>query len=161
MRGLSVEGDRVALDAESAEDSPEWAIEIEKDRALLDVQLEIGSGVLEFFAALFYFFEIDSVFGERGGKRDALFVFEPASLFHVEMTGAGGRTEQTFAEARSFFIGPIDEPHRDRRPAVMLRMDSPKNLDAGEGVETTVEPAAVRNGINVAADQQRPPRFAG
>ena len=46
VRRLSVEGDRVAFDAFGAEDDAEGQSEPFKHRALLNVQLEIGGGML-------------------------------------------------------------------------------------------------------------------
>ena len=132
MRGLAVEGDGVAFNTESSEDGTEGQIEIEKNRALLDVELEIRGGVFQFFSALLHFFEIDSVFGERGGKGDALFVFQRARFIHVEMTGAGGRAEQAFAETRAFFIGPIDQANSDRWRA--FAGDAAHDFQSGEDI---------------------------
>ena len=160
MRGLPVEGNGVALDAESPEHRPERPIQIEQDWTLLDVQFQVSGCVLQFFAALLHFFEIDPVLFQGGGKGDALFVAERARFIHVEMAGAGGRSEKTLAESRPFLIRPIDETDRDRGPAVVLRMDAAKNFDGGQRVQTAVEPAAVRDGIDVSADEERLRRFA-
>ena len=154
-----VKGDGVALDAESPEHRPERPIEIEQDRALLDVQFQISGCVRQLFAALLHLFEIDPVLFERGGKGDALFVAQRARFIHVEMAGAGGRSEKAFAKSRAFLIRPIDETDCYRWPAVVLRIDAAKNLDAGQGVQTAIEPAAVRDGIDVSADEERPGRF--
>src|ERR1051325_2847952 len=50
MRGLTAKGDRMTLDAEGSEDNAEREIEIEKHRALFDVQLEISRGITQLFA---------------------------------------------------------------------------------------------------------------
>jgi hypothetical protein len=42
----------------------------------------------------------------------------------------------------------------------MLRGNATQNLDAGHRIEATVEPAAIRDRIDVAADQQRLRGFA-
>jgi hypothetical protein len=39
-------------------------------------------------------------------------------------------------------------------------MDAPENLDAGEDIETTVQPAAIWHRIHMTADDQRPIRRA-
>ena len=41
-----------------------------------------------------------------------------------------------------------------------MRIDAPQNFHAGQDIEAAVEPAAVRHGINVAADEQGFFRFA-
>ena len=56
--------------------------------------------------------------------------------------------------SRAFFIRPIHEANGDRRLAAILRIDAAKNLHAGHDVEAAVQPAAVRHGIHVAADEQ-------
>ena len=85
---------------------------------------------------------------------------EAARFIHVEIAGAGGRAEQALAETRAFFVRPIHEAHRDGRLAVVLRVDAAQNFHARQHVETAIEPAAVRHGIDVAADEQRLFRFA-
>ena len=64
-----------------------------------------------------------------------------------------GRAEERAAEARALLVGPVDEPHRERRRALLG--DPPQHLDAGHDVQAAVEPAAVRHRVDVAADQQR------
>jgi hypothetical protein len=73
----------------------------------------------------------------------------------------GGRTEQTAAEARAFFVGPVDQADGYGRPAVKLGGEAAKNFEAGEEIEAAVEPTAVGDGIEVASDQQGFLRFAG
>ena len=74
-------------------------------------------------------------------------------FLHVEIARAGGGTEQTFPEARAFFIGPIDQAHRHRRLPSEFRTDAPQDFQAGESVERTIEPAAVRHRVDVTADE--------
>ena len=68
VRGLSVESDRVPLDAERPEHRAEREIEIEQHRALLNVEFEIRGGVGEFGAARAHIFKVDVVFAQRIGK---------------------------------------------------------------------------------------------
>ena len=51
------------------------------------------------------------------------------------------------------------QPHRHRRLAVVLRIDAAKNLDARDDIQATIEPPAIRHGINVPADEQGSFRF--
>ena len=76
VRGLSAKGDRVAFDAEGAEHGAERQIRIEQDRPLFDMQLEIGGGVAQFFAAILDAFEIDSVLGECIDQRNPVPVLQ-------------------------------------------------------------------------------------
>jgi len=56
-------------------------------------------------------------------------------------------------KARAFFIRPINKADSDGRFAVVLLVDATKDFDSGEDVEATIEPAAVRHGINMTADE--------
>ena len=51
MRRLSVKSDGVPFDAERSEHGAERQIQIEQDRPLFDVQLEISRRILQFAAA--------------------------------------------------------------------------------------------------------------
>ena len=90
----------------------------------------------------------------RVRQRDAIPVLQAARLVEVQVPRACRGTEQAFAEPRALLVRPIHQPHRHRRLAVVFRVDAPQDLHAGEHVETAVEPAAVRHGIDVAADEQ-------
>src|SRR6185312_8942701 len=93
-------------------------------------------------------------------KFDSSFVDEPARLVHIEIAGAGGRSEKTFAEARAFFIRPIHHAHGDWRLTIVLSVNAPQNFNSGENIQAAIEPSAVRHGIHVAADEQRLLGFA-
>ena len=91
-----------------------------------------------------------------------------AQLVLVAHRAAGGRgAEERAAEARALLVGPVDEPDRDGRRALLG--DPSQHLGAGDDVEAAVEPAAVRHRVDVPADQdgalrlaaQRPPVVAG
>ena len=53
----------------------------------------------------------------------------------------------------------LHPPNRPGEPSPVacrrIALDAPKNFDAGERIQTAIEPAAIRNGIDVAADEQR------
>src|SRR5437764_14670553 len=115
MRGVSDKSDRMALHPESSEHGAERKIKIEKHRALLDMQFDIRRRVFQFFPGIFYFLEIDSVLLDRVDQTNSVFVFKCARFVHVDLAGAGRRTEQAFAKTRAFFIAPIDETNGDRR----------------------------------------------
>ena len=137
-------------------------------RALLDVQLQVRGRVLELRSCVERPVEVDAVGAERVGQRDAVPVGQQPQLVLVAHRAAGRRrAEQRAAEARPFLVGPVDEPDGDRRRALLG--DPPQHLRAGDDVEAPVEPAAVRDRVDVAADQdgalrvaaQRPPVVAG
>ena len=92
--------------------------------------------------------------GERVRQRDTVGVAPLPQLVLVgHRAGRGARAEQRAPEARALLVGPVDEPHGDGR-LTFLR-DTAQHLDAAHDVETAVEPAAVRHGVDVAADEQR------
>jgi hypothetical protein len=120
---------------------------------LLDVQLEIGRGVVELAARLRRADEVDAVLGEASGSSTPSPVRElPQLLLVVHRPGRGARAEQAAAEARALLVGPVDEPDGDARSAFLAK--AAQHLDATHHVQAAVEPAAVRYRVDVAADQQ-------
>ena len=115
VRRLTGPGDPVPLDAERAEDGAQRQVEPFQHRPLLDVQLEIGGGVLELAARLGRAVEVDAVRCERLRQRDAVAVRQPAQLvLVVHRPGGRARAEQAAPEAGALLVGPVDEPHRGR-----------------------------------------------
>ena len=94
-------------------------------------------------------------FFSASGKRMPSLSLRPRASFMSRLPEQADEPNKTFAEPRAFFIRPIHETNGHRRLAVVLRVDAPQNFDAGEDVEATIEPAAIRHGIHVAADEQR------
>ena len=88
MRGLTVESDGVAFDAECSEHGRERPIQIEKHRTLFDVQFEISRGVREFLAAILHLLKINSIRFERRGQGDAVFVFQTSRFLQLQVTRA-------------------------------------------------------------------------
>ena len=66
--------------------------------------------------------------------------------------GKGRRAKQAAAEARAFFIGPIDQANRDRRTSVVLVGESAQDFERRHHAQAAVEPAAVGHGIEMAAE---------
>ena len=103
--------------------------------------------------------EVDAVLGERVRERDPVRVVALAELVLIAHGAAGrGRAEERAPEARALLVGPVDEPHRERRRPVLG--DSPQHLDRGDDVEAAVEPAAVRHGVDVPAEKKRTIRLS-
>jgi hypothetical protein len=97
---------------------------------------------------------------ESGGKSDAVAIDELAGFLHLQVARACRRAKEALAEARSFFIGPIDQPHNVRQPITEIRLQPPENLQSGDGIQAAIQPPAVRHGIDMATDEQRPLRYA-
>ena len=92
---------------------------------------------------------------ERIGQRDAVAVGERAQLVLVaHRAGGGARAEEAAAEAGTLLVGPVDEAHGHGRLALLG--DPPQHLHRREDVQAAVEPAAVRDGVDVAAEQDSP-----
>src|SRR6478735_1180428 len=156
---LAAERDLVALDAERAEDHAERQVERLEHRALLDVELEVRSRVLELPPRLERPVEVDAVLADRVRQRDPVDIAPLAQLVLVAHRAGGRRgAEQRAAEAGALLVGPAHEPHGQRRRP--LFGDAPQHLDGREHVEAAVEPASVRHGIDVAAEQERALRLA-
>src|SRR5918994_2386670 len=122
------------LDAEGAQDDAEREVERLEHRPLLDMELEIRSGVLELTAGLDGAVEVDSVPREHVGKRVPLCVLARTQLVLVRhRAGSRARAEERAPEPRSLLVGPVDEANRDRR--LSLRGAAPHHPDAGHTVE--------------------------
>ncbi len=141
--GLAFEGNRPALDATGAENGGKRKSEIKKNRALLDVEFEIGCGVFSLCSRIENFLEVDAAVFQGGGQRDVIAVCEGAGFFQVEVAGKGRGAEQAFPEARAFLIRPIDESDGDGRAAGVFRGDASHDLYSGHEVQAAIEPAAV------------------
>lgn len=154
VRRLALKSDGVALDTVGSEDGAEGQIQVKQNGALLDVEFEVGGGVVEFAVAIFDTIEIDSVFGEGGGKFDAVLIFERAGFVEIEAPGAGGRSKEAPAKTRSFFVGPINEANGDRGMAGVLGGDAAESFQSSEEIQSPIKPAAVGNGIDMTADEE-------
>ena len=156
VRGLAAPRDARALDAERAEHDAERQVERLEHRALLDVQLEVGGGVLELATAPRSRRSRSMPCSrERIRQRDAVAVGELRELVLVAHRARPRRDEPNSERPKRApsSSAQFDEPHRDRRLALLR--DPPQHLDAGDHVQAAVEPAAVRHRVDVPADQQR------
>ena len=86
---------------------------------------------------------------QRVGERDALVVLEVAHGVGLERARGGGGAEQRAPEARALLVGPVDQLQRDRR---RLALVAAEDLERRAHAEAAVEPAAVRHGVDVRAD---------
>ena len=148
MAGLAGERDRVALDAEAADHRRGGLARLLQARALLDVQLEVGGDVGQL--GLAHRVEVDVVLLQRVRERDALVVLEVADRVGVErarrrrMSRAGERPKRapsSSAQSISFSVTAGVSPLCARRTS-----------SAAQHAEAAVEPAAVRHGVDVRAD---------
>ncbi len=168
MRSLARPRDQVPLDPERAEHDAEREIHRLQDRALLDVQLQVGSRVLELAPRVERRVEIDAVRADRVGERDPVRVAALPQLgLVVHRPGGGARAEQRAPEARALLVGPAHEA--DGHRGLALLGEAAQDLGARDHVQRAVEPAAVGDGVEVPADEnlalaraaQRPPLVSG
>ena len=155
MRRLAAPGDPVALDAERAEHRAERQVERLEHGPLLDVQLQVGGRVLQLRARVERRVEVDAVLAaSRPAARRRRASLQRAQLVLVRHRAGGGRrAEERAPEAGALLVGPVDEPHGQRRRALLR--DPPQHLGCGDDVQAAVEPAAVRNRVDMAAEHER------
>src|SRR5215471_13124190 len=108
MRFLSMKRHGVAFDALSPEDYAKRKSQIFQYRALLDVQFEIGRGVLTLARGFGKSFHLETAAPDRFVKANAIFVDAAAVGFNRMRSRECGGPEQAAAETRAFFIGPVD-----------------------------------------------------
>src|SRR5215208_7355250 len=99
---LALKADGVTLDAERAEHHPERQVHPLQDGTLLDVQLEVGDGVLELPPRLIDAVEVNAMLLERVREGDAVAVFEAAHVFGLERACGRARAEEAAPEAGAF-----------------------------------------------------------
>src|SRR5580692_10227919 len=154
MRFLTVESNGVAFHSFCSEHRRQRQAHAFEDRTLLDVQLDVGGGVFLLAGGFAETIDLNAAASERVFKTNAVAFGAHAVSGDAGGTSKGRRAEKAAAEARAFLVGPIHQADRDRRAAVEFLRNTPNDFEARKNVERTIEPAAVRNGIKVAADQQ-------
>ena len=152
VRGLAAKGDLVTLGGEGAGDDSQRQAHRLEHRSLLDVELEVGGGAAQAAAGLEHAVEAHAAARQHVGHRLAVAVAQATSDFEVEASRRGARAEQAQPEARAFLVGPVDQAHGDRGHA--LRRDASQHLEARQHVERAVEPPAVGDRVEVAADEE-------
>ena len=154
MGFLAVEGDGVALDAFGAEDGGEGKAEALEDGALLDVEFEVGGDVFAFAGGVADLVDVDVAGGEGGFEGDAVAVGAGAVGGDGVGSGEGGGAEERAAEARAFLVGPVDQADGEGRTAIGVAGDGGEDFERGDDAERAVEPAAVGDGVEVAAEDE-------
>src|SRR5215207_3080369 len=123
------------------------------------MQLEVGGCRPDLAAGLHSLVEVDPVLAESIGQRDTIRVLAPAELVLIaHRAGGRARAEERAPEAGALLVGPVDEPHGDLRLALVCQPTH--DLDPGHDIQRPVQPAAVRDRIDVASDEERSLRAA-
>src|SRR5215211_348830 len=155
---LAREADGVALDAEGTKHYPERQVHPLQDGALLDVELQVGRGVLELASGLVDRVEVDAVLGQGVGQGHAAAVLEVANVVRFQGACGGAGAEEAAPEAGALLVGPVNETQRN---GTLLRGEGAHDLEGADHVQGAVEPASVGDGVYVAADEDGPLRVAG
>ncbi len=107
-----MEGDGPPLHALGALHDSEWFTEALENGALLDVELEIGGEVFSLSCCFADAVNRDAAGCECGFEGCSVAVGASAVGVDSLRSGEGRGTEETAAEASTFFVGPIDELNR-------------------------------------------------
>src|SRR5919112_846869 len=110
MSLLAREADGVTLDTESAEHHPERKVHPLQDGPLLDVQLQVGDGVLHLPPRLVDAVEVNAMLLERIWEGDAVAVFEVAHVIGLERACGRARAEEAAPKAGALLVRPVHEP---------------------------------------------------
>src|SRR5215217_8181584 len=150
---LACEAYSVTLDAEGAEHHSERQVHPLQDGTLLDVQLEVGDGVLELPPRLVDPVEVHAVLLERVRQGDALAVLEVAHVVRFQRAHGRARPEEAAAEAGTLLVGPVHEAQRD---GTLLWGEGAHDFEGADYVQGAVEPASVRDGVYVPPEEDGP-----
>src|SRR5215207_1989078 len=145
---LAREADGVTLDTESAEHHPERKVHPLQDGTLLDVQLQVGDGVLQLPPRLVDAVEVNAMLLERIWECDAVAVFEVAHVVGPERARGRTRAEEAAPKASPLLVGPVYETQSH---GTLLRGEGAHDFEGANHVKGTVEPASVRDGVYVSA----------
>src|ERR687890_321366 len=146
---LARKADGVSLDAESAEHHPERKVHPLQNGTLLDVQLEVGDGVLELPPRLVDPVKVNAMLLERVWQGDAVAVFEVAPVVWLERACGRARAEEAAPKASPLLVGPV---HETQSHGTLLGGEGAHDFEGANHVQGTVEPASVRDGVYVSAE---------
>ena len=100
---------------------------------------------------------LEPVIAQRVDEPDAVSIACGPRGLEIDPARRRGRSEQAHAEA-SLFVSPVDETQGDGQIAAAVDAEC---FERGENAQRAVEPAAVRNGIEVRAEDDGLLRTAG
>ncbi len=145
----------MAFHAFRPQDDAEGQVHALEHWPLLDVQFEIRCGIDSFFLGFADRIDVHAACGKRFFKPDTLRIGSAAILSDGMRAGKRGRAEQAASEARAFFVGPIHEANRDRRVPIEFFRNAVQHGVGSDHAKGSIEPSAVRHGIEMAAKDQR------
>ena len=136
VRFLPLKSDGVTLDALGTGDYPQRKAQAFEHRPLFDVEFEIGGDVGSLAGGFGKTVDRDAAAGERVFESNTVFVGAAAVRFDGVRAGEGGGAQQAAAEARAFFVGPIDQLDGERRAALLS--EGSEDFEGGEDAEASV-----------------------
>ncbi len=155
VRFLSVKGDVVPLHTFGAEHDAERKVHAFEHRALLDMEFEISRRVFALLRRVGEMVDLHATTAKSVFQLDAIAIGAAAIRGDGVRSGKCGRAKQAAAKTRALFIGPIDKTNGDGRLAVKFIGEAAKNFEAGKDIQAAIKPAAIGDGIEMAADDQR------
>src|SRR5215211_3408592 len=95
---------------------------------------------------------------ERVWQGDAVAVFEAAHVVGLERACGRARAEEATPKASPLLVGPV---HETQSHGTLLGGEGPHHFEGPNYVQGTVEPASVRDGVYVSADEDGTLRVTG
>ncbi len=123
--------------------------------ALFDVQLNVSRRVLLLARRFGKTVDRKAATLDRVFQADAVLVGAAAVGFDARSTRECRRSQQTAAKARAFFVGPVNQTDGNRRAAAEFFRETAQHFETSRDTEASVQPSAVRHGVEMAADDQR------
>ena len=100
------------------------------------MQFQIRRRILQFLVAFAHRVDVHATVLQRIFERDAILVLAVALDIRVEVhTAARAAAKQAAAKSCALFIGPINQPHRDRWLALILIVNPAQHFNAGEHIQ--------------------------
>jgi hypothetical protein len=142
---------RVSLYTLGAEHNAERKMQVFKNWPLFDVQFQIGGDVLALQTSVAHLFDADVTSSKSVLQTDSIAICTDAVSGNGVSTGKCRRSKEAPAEACTLLVRPIDQPDRNRRPAMKILGETTQDLKTGKNAKAAVQPATVRNRVEMTA----------
>jgi hypothetical protein len=125
-----MECNRVTLNALGPQHNSQWEAHPFKHRPLLDMKLQISGSISPFLGGVPYPFHLDLALPKSILQPSSIAISPAPISFNRLRPRKRRRSEETPSKTRTFFIGPIDQTYRNRRPAVKILRRAPQYFEA-------------------------------
>jgi hypothetical protein len=105
---------------------------------LLDVQFQIGGRIAAFSASITNAIDVDDTVPQSVLQSNSLAIGTNTVDVDGVRTRKCRRPKEAPAKTRTFLIGPIDQPNRDRWPAMKFLTETPQHLKTGKNTQAPV-----------------------